>query len=131
MIMWQTLLEYAVKERASSVHYHPWRDNSLGWIVDGTRQELLPFSTHRSRILIKTAGAMLTRSRAELWSRRFLGWPIRATGLLRYLSDDGLMTEWVGIVWSVGSLKGVEWIRVDHAFMTSAGEAQTNQRRGE
>jgi hypothetical protein len=118
-LIWRQVLEIAVRDRASSVHYHPWCNGSpLTYIVAGTRYEIVPPLDYLSRTLVLAAGAMLARTRAGVWSRRFLGWPIRASGLLR-LSDNGRVTEWAGIVWAIRGLSGVEWNRVDDAFVAA------------
>ena len=118
ILIWNLVLEMAIRDRASSIHYHPWNVGSLAYVVDDKRYEMVPPPADISRTFVLAAGSMLAKTRAEVWSRRFLGWPIRASGLLRF-PCDGRVTEWFGIVWKVHSFTGVEWNRVDDAFVLS------------
>jgi hypothetical protein len=122
LLIWRRVLAVAVRDRASSVHYHPWHGQPLTYIVACKRYEMVPPPDWHRRTLVLAAGAMVAQTWVGAWSRRFLGWPIRASGLLR-LPDKGRVTEWAGIVWSVRGRSGVEWNRVDDDFLAANPDA--------
>jgi hypothetical protein len=111
--MWRMALAMAVRDGASSVHYHPWRaDGHLSYIVSRTRYVLVQPPQELARRAAAAAGALACGGRLKTALRRWLGWPLRAAGNVRLVT--GVATsDWAGVVWSVGSLCGVEWYRLD------------------
>ena len=113
--MWRMVLAMAVRDGASSVHYHPWRaDGHLSYLVAGVRYEMVPPHPELAHRVAAAAGALVCGSRLGAMSRRWLGWPSRAGGRVRLTGQSG-ESEWAGVVWAVGPLAGVEWFRLDPA----------------
>jgi hypothetical protein len=121
--MWRMILAMAVRDGASSVHYHPWRppDGHMCYLISGVRHQLVPPPPAHAYRVAAAAGALMCGSWLGAVSRRWLGWPLRTSG--RVSLTGGLGTsEWAGVVWVVGSLvgvvgplAGVEWYRLDPA----------------
>jgi hypothetical protein len=125
--LWKMLLAMAVRDKATSLHYHPWRsDGHLSYIVEWQRYELVPPPFNLSRRLALAAGAMMCGNRLTAASRRWVGWPLRASGRLRCASTFGT-SDWAGVVWSVGSLIGVEWYRLQPGKWFTATVLAPNQ----
>jgi hypothetical protein len=113
--MWRMVMAMAVRDGASSVHYHPWRaDGRLSYIVSGIRYELVPPPPAFAPRLIAGAGALICGSWLGAASRRWFGRPLRAEGRVRLVSGLAA-SDWAGVVWSIGSHAGVEWYRLDLA----------------
>ena len=113
--LWRMVLAMAVRDGASSVHYHPWRaDGHLSYVVAGVRHALVPPPPELAHRVAAAAGALACGSRLGAAARRWLGWPHRAAGRIRLIGVSG-ESVWAGVVWSAGSLIGVEWYRLDHA----------------
>ncbi len=113
--MWRMILAMAVRDGAASVHYHPWRaDGHLSYLVAGVRYELIPPPPWIARRVSAAAGTIICGNRVGAASRRWLGWPLQAAGQVR-LAVGSDVSEWTGVVWSVGSLTGVEWYRLTNA----------------
>jgi hypothetical protein len=114
-LMWRMLLALAVREGAESMHYHPWRaDGRLSYIVAGVRHVLNPPPPKLAGRVAAAAGALACGNWAGAVSRRLLGWPVRASGRVRFAGEHG-PSEWAGVVWADRQVVGVEWYRLDRA----------------
>ncbi|MBN9517284.1 hypothetical protein J0H58_02010 [bacterium] len=111
--LWRMVLAMAVRDGASSAHYHPWRANGpLSYVVAGIRYELIPPPPTLARQLAEAVAALAGGNRLIATLRRWFGRPPRASGRVRLIGPDGL-TNWAGVVWSAGGALGVEWYRVE------------------
>jgi hypothetical protein len=125
---WGLILSMAVRDRAISVHWHPWRaEDALGYIVDGTRYSLLMRPSAEFDCCISAAARDLVAPR-ELHSfarrsrylgphiRVLFGWWLRRSvaGRFRCISEYG-PTEWAGVWWHVDGQAGAEFHRLDIA----------------
>ncbi|HEX4608936.1 MAG TPA: hypothetical protein VH092_12085 [Urbifossiella sp.] len=119
--LWRMVLAMAVRDRALSVHYRPWRppDGELCYLVSGVCYQLVPPPPALARQVAAAAGALVCGSRLGAATRRWLGWPLRAGGRVRLVGEYGV-SEWAGVVWEIGSLPGavgplagVDWYRLD------------------
>jgi hypothetical protein len=108
--LWGMVLLMAVRDRATSVHYHPWRtDGRLTYVVEGwQRYELIPPSDEHAEVMIGTARAVFTPT--GLLARLF-GHRRTSCGTVR-LEVGGNPIVWDAVVWSNGERSGVELIRV-------------------
>ena len=129
---WPEVLAMAVKDRASAVHYHPWRtdrlaDFVLSYVITGTRYGLI-------RPPAAAAGRLLAEARRLLCPSRVRRLTAGRTvvGRLRLAGDAGV-SEWCGICWTGAGLSGVEWQRVSPVEASAharAAEAQRAPDRG-
>jgi|GEM_PF-3705878 len=109
--LWGLILLMSVRDRATSIHYHPWRsEGTLTYIVDGTRYELVPPLTEYADTIVDTARSMFI-------APGFLSWlPGRALKrtACRTLSLDvgGCAIVWDVVCWSSGERRGIEFFRV-------------------
>ena len=109
--MWGMILLLAVRDNATSVHYHPWReDGGLAYIVANVRHVLVPPPAELSEAVVAVARSLFTRPRRGGWlSRRAGGGP--ACGSVE-LDVYGHMLVWDAVVWSSGVRSGVELFRI-------------------
>ena len=127
--LWELLLALAVRDGASSVHYHPWRaDGHLSYVVAGARYAMVPPPPELARRVALAAGALACGTRLGAACRRWLGRPVRASGVVRLEGPAG-PSEWAGVVWSAGSRVGVEWYRLDPAGGPAEPGAAADPRR--
>jgi hypothetical protein len=106
---WGPVLAMAVKDRASSVHYHPWRtdrmaDFVLSYVILGTRYGLLrPPPEAAGRLLAEARGLICPGRLRRLAAGRTV------VGRVRLVGAGGTWEDWCGVCWSGGGLAGVEW----------------------
>ncbi|MBX9584647.1 MAG: hypothetical protein K2X87_30460 [Gemmataceae bacterium] len=113
--LWGMLLLMAIRDRAASVHYHPWRaDGPLAYIVDNVRHVLKPPIGEAAGPVISAARSLLAPRRGLL--NRLLGRrPAMVSGsfLLRLETEEGVSdVEWTGACWEAGRRAGVEFYQV-------------------
>jgi hypothetical protein len=114
--MWQMILFMAVRDKAESIHYHPWRtDGRLSYIIKQSRHALHPPPESMCWRVAAAAGAMLCGNRLSAATRRWLGWPVGTSGRIRCTCSHG-PSIWAGAVWSSGLFLGVEWYRIDQKW---------------
>ncbi len=104
---WGLVLMMAVRDRATSLHYHPWRAGVVTYVTDFTLYELVPPPE-------AMAGALLDSARALFAPPSLLGRLRRrgvACGSFEFDAYDSL-TVWDAVVWSSGPRGGVELYRV-------------------
>jgi hypothetical protein len=108
--LWGMVLRMAVYERATSVHYHPWRNEwVLTFIVDGTQYELVPPPPERSNIILDVFRALFIAPSAGFFSRLFRRFSGHAT--IR-VDVDGTPILWDAICWSSDDRRSVELFRI-------------------
>lgn len=104
---WGLVLIMAVRDQATSLHYHPWRNVVLTYIVAGTRYELIPPPAEAAPGILAAARALFApptwfgRQRLE----------VTTCGSFEFDAYDSL-TTWDAVVWSSGERAGVELYRV-------------------
>ena len=109
--LWGMLLLMAVRDNASSLHYHPWRgDGALAYVVRNVRQEMRPPSPDSAERCIAAARSLMVRGRNRI--RRILSgrWNPACESLI--LGIGGHEIEWEVVCWSSGGRIGVEFFRV-------------------
>ena len=107
---WPTLLAMAVRDRASALRCHPWRDGSanddvLSCVVDGVQYGLAPPTPAAAARLLRDA----RRLAAPGLFARFWAWLAGgAVGPLTVVGD----AEWCVVSWGRGRLAGAEFLRL-------------------
>ncbi|MFO0953780.1 MAG: hypothetical protein U0835_22015 [Isosphaeraceae bacterium] len=110
---WCMVLLMAVRDHASSVHYHPWRDDGgLAYIVGENRLVLEPPP-------YRLAGPLLAVARSLLTGTGWVGSPSRhgwfegagAVCSSVVLDIHGDRFPWDAVLWSSGERSGVELFR--------------------
>lgn len=105
--LWGMLMLMAVRDRALSVHYHPWRERGqLSYVVDNVRYEMLAPGFEWSGRMIEVARELFTPAGGG-WFRR----PGPACAAVE-LDVWGNRYVWDAVVWSSGPRAGVELFRV-------------------
>ena len=112
--MWGMILLLAVRDNATSVHYHPWReDGVLAYIVANVRHVLVPPPAELSEAVVAVARSLFTEPVQGGLLARLCG---RTVSGLSCGSVDfdvcGNVLVWDAVVWSSGERAGVELFRV-------------------
>lgn len=108
--LWGVLLLMSVRDRATSVHYHPWRgDGALFYIVDDARYEMVPPPAEHADVCVNTARDAFIAP-AGFFARLF-GCERVACGTLS-LDVGGLPVVWDVVVWTSGPRRGVDLHRI-------------------
>lgn len=110
--LWGLVLLYAVRDRAASVHYHPWRaDDALAIVVDNVRYVMVPPPAHLVEHVVATARALLAPRRG--WLGRLTGH--RQPSMAGSLTLDvwGNRFEWEVVCWSSRGRSDVEFFRIN------------------
>ena len=119
--LWCMVLLMASRDHATSIHYHPWReDGGLAYIVADARHVLKPPPA-------ELAGPFLASARTLLPNRPGAGsliCPCRFTAIGAACSTVKLdvcgdVFLWEAVVWSSGPRSGVELFRVSPVIITS------------
>ena len=94
--MWGMILLLAIRDHATSVHYHPWReDGGLAYVVANVRHVLVPPPAELSGAVIAAARSVFTpAARGGLLAR--LGWRRRAHQSL-LVRGTGRVGQCVGV----------------------------------
>ena len=107
---WGLILLIAFRDRATSVHYHPWRgESALAEIVDDVRVEMVAPEAEGTATILETARSLFLAPRGLL--SRLVGRPSTACGSFS-LDVAGRSLVWDAIIWSNGERSGVELNRV-------------------
>ena len=112
---WGFMLLMAERDRATSVHYHPWRSGAnLSYIVEGFhRYELSPLPDEHAEAIIETARSLFTAPPTESLISRLIGQvPERAMCSTFSFEVCGWAVLWDAVCWSNGERAGVELYRV-------------------
>ena len=109
--LWGLALLMAVRDRASSVHYHPWRgDGALAYVVANTRVEMSPPEPGWAERCVAAARSLLIQRRSLL-GRILVGQPYPKCGSLVFGVAERRI-EWEVVCWSSGKRFGVEFFRI-------------------
>lgn len=104
--LWGMVLLMAVRDRATSVHYHPWREyGALSYVVDYVWYRLVPPACEFAGRIIEVARELFTPAG---------GWFRRSGPACAAVELDvwGNRYVWDAVVWSSGPRAGVELFRV-------------------
>ena len=109
------VLAMAVRDQATSVHFHSHRIGSttdvvLTYVVGGGRYELVAPPTEIAGELF-AAGCVMLAPRGW-WGclRRLVARAVGGcSGQFRVVDADGHSSEWYGVVWSAGPIAGLEF----------------------
>lgn len=108
--LWGMVLLMAVRDRATSVQYHPWRGaGALSYVVDNVRYEMVPPPTEYAVTAADAARSAFTESAG--FFARLLGRDRASCGTVR-LNVGGNPIVWDAVWWSSGERSGVELFRV-------------------
>ena len=108
--LWGMVLLMSVRDRATSVHYHPWRgEGALFYVVDNTRYEMVPPPAEYAGACADTARTSFITP-AGFFARLF-GRERAACGTLT-LTVGGNLIVWDVVCWSSGARRGVDLFRV-------------------
>jgi hypothetical protein len=112
---WRLVLAYAVREGATSVHYHPWRsglggEDTLSCIIGETRFAMVPPDPDPefTNQLLAAARRLATTGpvgRLRAWAAG------GGVGRLRLVAA-GEESEWCVVSWGSGEVAGVEFLRL-------------------
>jgi hypothetical protein len=106
---WGIVLLLAIRDRATSVQYHPWRGaGALSYVVDDIRYEMVPPEPEDAAEIAAAARAMFTR-RPGVFARLFGCGPVSCGTVALAVNGP---TVWDVICWSSGARSGVEFFRV-------------------
>src|SRR5262245_2116396 len=96
--LWAAVLSMALRDGASSIHYHPWNgDAVLSYIVDGTRYILVHPSNDLAENFLTVAREWITPHRSLL--RPMAGPPTTCAGRI-VIKTDRQCSEWLVVCWS-------------------------------
>lgn len=102
------LLAMAVRDGASSVHYHPWRSGEELWYVaQGQRFTLLTPDSESCTALLYDAKQLVANGLVARLSAWMSGC---AYGQVRLVNETG-ESQWGVVYWSRGQLAGMEFLR--------------------
>jgi hypothetical protein len=109
--LWGYVLLMAVRDRVSSVHYHPWRgDGALAYVIANTRVEMRPPDAGWGERCVAAARSLLVRRRGFI-GRILFAQPHPKCGTL-VLGVEEHRIEWAVVCWSSGRRFGVEFFRI-------------------
>lgn len=104
---WAYVLLEAIRDNASSVHYHPWLgDQALSRLVANESCVLTPPPLEWAETIVAAARSLLAPYRLSMWGgRRTLSGQFK----LRFENHS---VDWAGVIWCAGSVNGVELFRL-------------------
>lgn len=105
---WGMVLCMSVRDRATSVQYHPWRKDPLSYVVDNVRYEMVPPPIEFAAGVVEEARIAFTQ-RPGFFSRLF-GRGRVSCGTLSLIV--GAPFVWDVVVWTTGERYGVEFFAV-------------------
>jgi hypothetical protein len=102
--MWGLVLLLALRDSATSVHYHPWRaDGGLAYVIANVRYAMIPPPTELAGSVVAVARSLFTGS-----GRGGSGAACSSVELDVW----GAAFVWDAVVWCSGERTGVELFRV-------------------
>jgi|GEM_PF-6854957 len=109
--MWCHLFAMAVRDRATSVHWHPWREGeALSYIIRTTRYTLMRPPTELNTLTSAVAREFVVPGRIRSTIGRWLGRSVAS----RFICVNSLgPSEWCGVWWAIGSINGADFFRTD------------------
>ncbi len=108
--LWGMVVLLALRDKASSVHYHPWRGGgALAMIVENVRYEMVPPPHEYADVCMEVARTLFTQPRrsglfSRLWQHRLEN-TVSSTVRIEW---DGWTSFWDAVCWSSGERAGVE-----------------------
>jgi hypothetical protein len=125
---WRLVLTIAVRDSASSLHYHPWRNNSptfvshsMTYVVNGIVYGLVPPPLSAEKLLIEAARKLLAPGRFRFMRRLLTGSPSITSGHLLAETSCGT-SKWFGACWGANGFAGVDLYRLDLPPIKNGGE---------
>jgi hypothetical protein len=108
------ILLLAFRDNATSVHYHPWReDGALAYIVANVRHVLVPPPDELSEAVVAVARSLFTEPVQGGLLARLNGRTVSGLSCGPVEFDvGGNVLVWDAVVWSSGGRAGVELFRV-------------------
>jgi len=113
--LWGMVLTMALRDRATSVHYHPWRtDGRLTYVIEGRqRYEFIPPPEAHAAAIIEIARSLFTAPPARGLLSRFVGRTRDRAVCSSFTFEVGCWSVlWDVVCWSNGERAGVELFRV-------------------
>jgi hypothetical protein len=108
---WRVLLAMCVRDRATALWWHPWRQGgALAYMVHGKRLWLYRPPVELDALMLAAARDLLSPSRLRAAAARWLGWPV--TGHFQTRGGPGA-SEWCGAVWSGNGVWCADFHRLD------------------
>jgi hypothetical protein len=101
--MWKAVLAMAVRDRASSVHFHPWRPDALAYVVGDARHALGQPPSELDGELLAVARELIAPGPDAS--------PADAVGRVLLRTQQG-GAEWVGVCWAAGGTEGADFFRL-------------------
>ncbi len=111
--LWRMVLAMAVRDRASSVYWHPWQEgDALSYVVAGIRYVLVRPPAEPDSLTLAAARELIGGGR--VWSV-IAGW-LRSPVAGRFTCEgEHGRSEWCGVWWQAGGVCGAEFHRLDLA----------------
>ena len=112
--LWGLVLLLAIRDAATSVHYHPWReDGGLAFVVANVRYAMVPPPADLAEPMVAVARSLFTAAdRGGLFPRLGLGGRSGPVCSTMELDVWGNVYFWDAVVWSSGPRAGVELFRI-------------------
>jgi hypothetical protein len=111
--LWGLVLLMAIRDRATSVHYHPWRgDSSLAEIVDNIRYEMVPPPPECAEELMSAARSIFLPTNTGFFARLLGRGPARTACATVSLDVGGVPILWDVVCWFSGERGGLDFFRV-------------------
>ncbi|MFO0822236.1 MAG: hypothetical protein U0792_03820 [Gemmataceae bacterium] len=104
--LWAMLILMAIRDKASSLHYHPWRkDGVLAYVVENTRYEMVPPPAKLAQACFEVARLMfMPPDQQQFWERSA---EHAACSAVR-MEFEGWASLWDAVCWSSGERVGVD-----------------------
>lgn len=121
--LWCMVLLIAIRDHATSIHYHPWReDGGLAYVVGGVRCALESPPANLAGSFLAVARSLFSEPITNGLPDR-LRWSSGADAACASFKLDvrGDVFLWDAVVWSSGERSGVELFRVS-PFVAQAGD---------
>jgi hypothetical protein len=110
--VWRLLLAMAVEGGASSVHFHPWREDSLSCVAGDRRYVFDPPPPGMLPLLLPAVRSLVGLEPRPSLLNRLLARPEPPVGTAEVvLETPDSRTEWVVVWWSLGESGGVDFYR--------------------
>jgi len=108
--LWAAVLMMALRDKAASVHYHPWRDGgALAYICENVRYEMVPPPAEYAGVCIDVARTLFTQPRRSGFLSRLRQQRSENTvcSAMR-VEFAGWASLWDAVCWSSGERAGVD-----------------------
>jgi hypothetical protein len=103
----------SLRDRATSIHYHPWRGEScLTYLIENTRYELLPPPAEYAADILRVARSMFITPGQGFFARLFGRDSANPACSAVSLDFYGLHIVWDAVIWTTGERSGLELYRI-------------------